>query len=285
MTAEEISNRQNSEKMLSIQYAARKYFNIAELQNYIIWTLIIIASIVGLPFNWHSSVQSAITISTAIAIYIFEKEKDKNINSGADLREYFDHYLFGLPYEKKNEVYLFELADTIIQRYPEEYRVQAANTGKDTPPGVRNWYDSVYIDNCKTNPIFHCQCENKWWDKIMSKFGRGICYAMLFGLISIFVILYRNKSICDILAVAAAFIEIGIILAVKILNWRKYDNQSIRIESIIENYDNYADEKGAIILQHAIDERRHLPIVHFNFIHSKLSSQLHDRYARINRMR
>ena len=61
---------------------------------------------------------------------------------------------------------------------------------------------------------------------------------------------------------------------------------SIQLDGFVEKYDNFAPDKGLDVLQNAIEERRRLPIVHCNAIHTKLAKKLHEKYEAIhtNRM-
>ena len=93
-------------------------------------------------------------------------------------------------------------------------------------------------------------------------------------------------QLSDIIVILAGILGLLIRLGGKILTIAKYQRMSNQLDGFVEKYDSFMPGEGLEVLQNAIEERRRLPIVHCNAIHTKLAKKLHEKYEAIhtNRM-
>lgn len=284
----EIARRQNESQPLKIQFASRMLFNRAENENYGIWVLCTVSALAGFVNSsipvW---IAPAIIIAADLFAYLLEKKMERDINHAADLRSMFDRYVFGMPQicsEEEADV-LYELAENMAMRYPDEYTIQTTHTGNDTPPGVKNWYNTDVDIPDNASPVFPLMKENKWWDAKMVH-SKNITY----GAASLFVVIPaiiwgRNMQFTDMIIVAAGILGLLIRLGERLLVMWNYKKLSIQIDGFVDAFDSFSQEKGLDVIQNAIEERRHLPIVHCNALHTRLAKKLHEKYAAIHNKR
>jgi len=288
LTMKEIAHRQNEPKALKIQFASRMLFNRAETENYIVWGLCLISALAGfLSDNLDAWIVSIVIIIADLLAFAFERRMEKDILQAADLRSMFDRYVFGMPQlltEEASDV-LYEVAEDLALKFPEEYKIQTTHTGSDTPPGVKDWYNTNIDIPAHTSPAFSLIKENKWWDRKMVR-SKNIAYTAAALIVIIpTVVLCHNMPLADILVILAGILGLLIRLGERILTMNKYQKLSVQIDGYVENYENFAPSKGLSVLQNAIEERRHLPVVHCNAIHTKLAEKLHKKYEAIHKKR
>ena len=96
------------------------------------------------------------------------------------------------------------------------------------------------------------------------------------------VVLGHSMPLADIIVILAGILGLLIRLGGRILTMYQYQRMSIQLDGFVEKYDNFAPDKGLDVLQNAIEERRRLPIVHCNAIHTKLAKKLHEKYEAIH---
>lgn len=184
--------RQNDEEILVLQYSQRKHYEIAEKLQYFIWISIIInIYVVNNEYLETLLGKNIITFIGVIytIIYAFIKFTINNyIQIGAYTKELIDCKLYKFDVNKRlihnnyNAKKLKEKAILKKNKYKNDYMIQIRNTGKDKPPGLRNWYEDRR-DKSINNAIYECQRENLWWDEKLSSIYMG-----LFALIGIFVL-------------------------------------------------------------------------------------------------
>ena len=288
MTMKEIAHRQNEQKPLKIQFASRMLFNRAERENYIVWLLYLVSALAGfVGGNFAPWIAATVIIVADLLAYALEKRMEKDILQAADLRSIFDRYVFGMPQlltEDASDT-LCEVAEDLAIRYPKEYRIQTTHTGSDTPPGVKDWYNTNIDIPAHTTPVFSLIKENKWWDKKMVR-SKNIAYTAATLLVLIpAVILGHSMPLADIIVILAGILGILIRLGSRILTMYQYQKMSIQLDGFVEKYDNFAPDKGLDVLQNAIEKRRRLPVVHCNAIHTKLAKKLHEKYRAIHTTR
>ena len=285
MTIKEIAQRQNEPKPLKIQFASRMLFNRAEAENYIVWLLCLVSALTGfVGSNVAPWIAATVIIVADFLALALEKRMERDIHQAADLRSIFDRYVFGMPQllTEEDSDMLCEVAEDLVIRHPEEYRVQTTHTGTDTPPGVKDWYDTNINIPTHTAPAFSLIKQNKWWDRKMVR-SKNIAYAAASLIILIpAVVLGHNMPLADIIVIFAGTLGLFIRLGGRILTMYQYQRMSIQLDGFVEKYDNFAPDKGLDVLQNAIEERRRLPIVHCNAIHTKLAKKLHKKYEAIH---
>ena len=284
----DIARRQNEPKPLKIQFASRMLFNRAEIENYIVWVLYLVSALAGFVGNDSATwIAATVIIVTDLLALALEKRMERDILQAADLRSMFDRYVFGMPQlltEEASDV-LCEVAKDLAIRYPEEYRIQTTHTGSDTPPGVKDWYNTNIDIPAHTAPVFSLIKENKWWDRKMVR-SKNIAYtAAALIVVTPAVVLGHDMPLADIIVILAGILGLLIRLGGRILTMYQYQRMSIQLDGFVEKYYNFAPDKGLDVLQNAIEERRRLPIVHCNAIHTKLSKKLHEKYEAIHTKR
>lgn len=284
----EIAHRQNEPKSLKIQFASRMLFNRAETENYIAWVLYLVSALAGfVGSNSATWITATVIIVADLLAFALEKRMERDILQAADLRSMFDRYVFGMPQLLTNEASdrLCELAEDLAIRYPEEYRIQTTHTGSDTPPGVKDWYNTNIDIPDYTAPVFSLIKENKWWDKKMVR-SKNIAYTAAVLIVVIpAAVLGHNMPLADIIVIFAGILGLLIRLGSRIFTMYQYQRISIQLDGFVEKYDNFAPDKGLEVLQNAIEKRRRLPIVHCNAIHTKLAKNLHEKYEAIHTKR
>lgn len=281
----EIARRQNEPKPLKIQFASRMLFNRAEVENYIVWVLYLVSAIAGFVGNDSATwIAATVIIVSDLLALALEKRMERDILQAADMRSMFDRYVFGMPQLLTGEAsdVLCEVAEDLAIRYPEEYRIQTTHTGSDTPPGVKDWYNTNIETPAHTAPAFSLIKENKWWDRKMVR-SKNIAYTAATLIVVIpAVVLGHSMPLADIIVILAGILGLLIRLGGRILTMYQYQRMSIQLDGFVEKYDNFAPDKGLDVLQNAIEERRRLPIVHCNAIHTKLAKKLHEKYEAIH---
>ena len=142
------AERQNDIEQLKYQYTARVYYNRAEKENTLVWVFCIASAVVGcLGLSDTLTIISVSLLSLLGTLfgYLFRK----HIEMAARLRRVFDRRVFGMEIELKPREWdeLKEIVETTIEKNEDDYKVQVNNTGKDNPPGVRDWYTAPTISN------------------------------------------------------------------------------------------------------------------------------------------
>lgn len=261
-----IKNRQNEEFSLKIQYAARYSFNVAEILNYISWSLCIAAALmVFIPDNITKVVSIDIPILLEIVSFIIALLFNYKLKHAASLRNYFDSYVLMInenEYTDSVKQNLKEIALSIYLRNQTKANISINNTGRDKPSGVRNWYEfKTDLDGLKSQ--YECQCQNIWWNKKMIK-DRLICMSLFCIILLAFFKLSISIDIWNGVACLS-----GIILKIveRIIEHYKYHVISIRIEEIHKYIENRLTSDGIKELQKLINERRTIPVLEINLIH------------------
>lgn len=282
-----IIQRQNSNEMLRYQYAARFYYNRAE----IILVVTILLSIINLLFTLAVSandsspkwVLSAAPILINIFVIILYIWLNHVIQIAADLRNHFDEIVLGLKADTcdKDERIMQALIDKAIVSNREKAFVQMKNTGHDDPRGVKDWYE-FSKDYPNNEVVFECQRQNQWWNKKML-YGRllvsAICFLTILALAVFLCLLFKASAksiVLCFLSAVAAFIERIIVNVMYIM-------LSIKIDHFCESYSHTRNRQHIIQLQKLIAKRRRMRVLELNFIHKKKAPDFSDQYKRITR--
>ena len=275
-----ISNRQNEDLLLKIQYASRRYFNSAEKFNYLSWVLCIASAVMifvhdSAPELIGKGVPALLEVFAFITACIFNSK----LKDAASLRNYFDSYVLMICEDNYTDVRkqeLREIALNTYNRHKKEADIHIHNTGRDKPPGVRNWYEfkNTVAD---LQAQFECQKQNIWWNKKMVKNRMIILPIILFIMISFFVamfVLFKSDALSIIVC------AIGIILKVieRIIEHYFYHKISIKIEAIQSHAERELTAETVKELQELIDERREIPVLEINIIHKLKAKQYSSSY-------
>lgn len=284
----EIAERQNSAQSLKIQFAARFLFNRAEIENYFIWFLLILSSIAGFSSTKYPSfIITGIIFVIDFAVYALMTKTAKDIQQAANLRNLFDRYVFGLPQALKTSDIdeLYETAEKLKLNHSEKYRIQTTHNGSDTPPGVKDWYNTnIKVPN-HIPAIFFLIKENIWWDQKMVDFKIAL-YSIIILIVGILsVILCYNANLDTIFVIILGNSALLLRLRNRIAVHLKYRELSVIIDNYASEHNDSATEDDIVYLQKKIEERRMLEIVHCNLIHSIYSKSLHNIYESIHNNR
>mgnify|MGYP001082680693 CR=1 FL=1 len=204
MNSKEIYSRQNQDKFLKIQYAARVNYNSAEKFNKYAWLLCLTSAFsIFLPRTWHEYILNGIPFAADLLAMICCLVACNKVKWGATFRKYFDAYVLDISTNQfsENEVReIVEKSEKIFLKSPEIGRVQISNTGHDIPPGVKDWYEfPELLDGIKAQ--FECQRQNIWWNKKMSKMRilATVCLGIVTTSVFMLLIYATSNSMLSIL--------------------------------------------------------------------------------------
>lgn len=279
-----IAAKQNEPDQLKLQYAARIFYNRAEISNYIVWLLCLLSAAMVFFSDPTNTLPFAIIFFSDIFAFVFNKYMEKAILVAADFRKLFDHNVLGLysdyVYTHNNFTRLAELKEKVIAGNFRDFTVQLKNTGKDKPPGVRNWYDT----NANISgdlATFECQKENVWWDKKILIYQWLLYGVITILLISVVILLFRAKSLTEVSLILLS--EAGLLIRVceRITVIYQYKKVSIEIDTIVNSFDAFTKHKGVSTLQSKIEQRREIPMTHINYFHKKAAKKLTELYIKV----
>lgn len=276
-----IKERQNENQLLSIQFVARYYYNRAEIYNLISWIFCLISFfscvlpktlpsvlLYGIPF--------LIEILAAVFCYLFSS----SISLGSQLRAAFDDYVLGFSEKLNIKQELLEKAISVINKNKKQAEVQKRNTGKDNPPGVKDWYNT---DSNETgiSAIFLCQKENTWWDKKLTPWKILLNSIFIIGCILFLwlMVSFKYISVCQIFLSAVLILRLIERVCVNI----SYYSVGKEIDGIEKVLKVSKTDEQISYLQSAINKKRSLNIVGINFIHKLLANKLSDIYKQLRK--
>ncbi len=283
---EMILQRQNTEDMLKCQYSARFYYNRAEK---LFWTIVFLSVIniiiVLLPDFQNDSMKTVFRIIPGIICFIVIVlfcSMRKRITQAADLRDFFDMRVLGLPVSVKyREETIQILINNAISKSETESIVQMKNDGHDDPPGVKNWYTFTeqYADD---EVVYRCQRQNNYWTYELSHKKY-----LLFGICFVFLILFGIVlCICfnaDWIKVLLCLISAASFLIERLIDEKRFYNQIVRIKHNCEFCEKTRTPEQIEQLQLLISELRHMPVVGINQLHKRNASNLTALYEKISK--
>lgn len=264
--------------MLKVQYAARCYYNLAERQNTIVWFFCLISAFsVFLPDTLPCYLSIAVPFIADIIAWILMLLVTKNVEQGAELREFFDAYSLNIntdQFSEEKKRQLLESAKKQCSKKPKEAEIQMRNTGSDNPPGVYDWYlFSKDIDGLEAQ--FECQRQNTWWDKKLTSIRYTVSIITCIILTLTFIVLMiHNNAIRTLLCSASLIIK----LVERIKDNHKYRCLSLKIDGAQETLGVHLSEEGIMQLQGMINERRAINVLGINLSHRRLASKLTAEY-------
>lgn len=270
----EFYKKQNNKKMLELQYFARHCYNKAE--SYFILSIFFITINVLLGSLQDNFEKIAILRAILNILWLLIEIRASNfIKKGAVARELFDAELFEFKRPENAEL-IYKNAHEISVLGGENAKKQMSNTGKDNPPGVKNWYDKYNVKD-KNELIFKCQKENIYWDEKIMLIDK-MAWLILLAIISFFYLFTkRNETLIHFLISLTSIIEILIKICGIVCNYVKYENNMK-----LEKYNIIKMEKANTITENELNElqelikiRRNLNLIPFNSIHRLFSKKLH----------
>lgn len=281
INSDEIKKRQNEESSLKVQLAARAYFNSAEKYNYFAWIACLVSAFsVFLPNSWSMYIINGIPFVADIFAFVFSLITSYHVNLASKLRKFFDSYVLDIQLNQFSETEVREIreqTEKIYMKNPTYAATQMANTGNDSPPGVRDWYVfSKFYQGI--NAQFECQRQNTWWNSKMVKV-RIITTVFIFILVcSVFFFFLLNNSILNILLCST-----GILIKIcerMIENW-KYSRVSYLIDGSQQTIEAHPTTEGIEQLQNLINKRRSINVLELGWLHNRFANKLTKLYENI----
>ena len=165
----QIIEKQNEPKMLDCQFASRVLFNRAEKYGY--HSLVCILASAVCVFLTGETTSVLIPLILDVLIIVFGYLMRKNQSMAAKLRNYFDACVLGIKEDDYSETDLRNISSIVhdtVSKKTSERDTQTANTGRENPPGVKNWYE--FSKECiGDEAVFECQRQNCWWNNELCK--------------------------------------------------------------------------------------------------------------------
>lgn len=275
-----INNRQNEDLLLKIQYASRRYFNSAEKVNYVSWLLCIAsAMIIFIPDSASKIISMGIPALLEVFALITAFVFSSMLKDAAALRNYFDSHVLMICEDNYTDIRkqkLREIALNAYNKHKKEADINIHNTGRDKPPGVKEWYEfKNTVDDLQAQ--FECQKQNIWWNKKMVKnrmIVLSIIWLILVSLLVALFILFKS----DVLSIVVCAIGIIVKIAERIIEHYHYHEISIRIEAIQSHAERELTAEVIKELQELIGERREIPVLEINIIHKLKAKQYSSSY-------
>ena len=278
-----IQKLQNTNDMLNCQYAARFYFNHAEIMGYLAFIISCFSALCIFLPDTNSMLIISLPIIIDIISFVIQFSFDCIQKKAARLRNYFDAVVLGInekSFSPEDVKTIKESTLHAINKNPQKYQLQIHNTGSDTPPGVKNWYDLSFKENSKTNAVFECQKQNYIWTDKLSHKRLLITCGVIFCIVAICI-----SSVCIFHLSPAKWIPCFFALAYNQLSnsFNAYKHYKImqEIYTITQMPDVENNSIQIKYLQNKISELREIPILEINAIHKHCNKQWAEIYTKI----
>lgn len=284
---ERIQKRQNEKQLLKCQFVARRYYNLAEKANLSAFiSSIASALLVLIPESNNETISAVLLLLPAllgIISIVSYKLLDFYVKTASELRNYFDQKVTGIvisEYPEHRIRRIREKIENITKRHKEECKIQTANTGRDTPPGVRDWYEFARLfPDCDV--VVECQRQNQWWNNKLLRL-RVYLYAVIFlSSVAGFIIICLSGQLTLIRCIAC-FFSIVLTFLDRIVQNVKYIIVSKKIDWFFEIPSLSKNPDQIKSLQELICSRREYRVTEINLFHKKRSKNLSEEYERIS---
>lgn len=280
MNSDEIQKKQNEDKYLKVQYAARVCYNSAETCNHLAWIACLVSAFsIFFPDSWPIYIVNGIPFIADIFAVILMYITSHQVKWASKFRRYFDSYVLNInssQFKETDRREIQERVEKICLKNPKDATIQMSNTGRDSPPGVRNWYEFTKFYDGVDSQI-ECQRQNTWWNKKMfrKRFLVTVCASIL--IIVVFLLFTINNNIVTVILCSTGLI---IKTAERLLENVKY----IRISNLIEGaqlaVEAHPTKESVERLQELIDERRSINVLELNLFHRKYANILSNIYEK-----
>ena len=263
----EIIQKQNDDGMLKCQYAARKYYNQAEILNYISWVIAFISSITFFIPESLGVISLIIPFIINILTLILSYSIKCNVKLGAQMRNFFDEKVLGIgnSFSASDEHKIWEKANTLIEARNNTFAYQSTHNGKDKPPGLKDWYVFTKSKYTPKEAVFECQKQNYWWTEKL--YRKRIQIYIIVAIISLFisVIGFLISPLKTFLCLFSFVLK----LCTDIVEFT-HCNQAMKSISTITNLKIESLNQSTLEeLQQHIKERREIQILEMNYFHKK----------------
>lgn len=280
-----IMKRQNSGRMLECQFAARRYFNAAEISYVVALACSVLSGLTILIPSTGDVLVERLSVACPVVLDILVWGltwfAGYCVKNGALLRNYFDRVVFGFnlgsDYDERK---IWELVGRIVKRNKKDCELRISHTARDIPPGVKGWYEfsRKYSDS---EVILECQKQNQWWTKKMA-FARMTVYGLVFlVIIFIFVVLFGLGF--DVFRAAFCLLGLTLVFLDRLIYSVKYWVSLLRVDGSLEILGSSGEARQVEKIQSAIEARRRMPVLEMNIIHEKRGGKLSRRYEAISK--
>lgn len=272
-----LGKKQNEEKMLMIQFFAKRKFNFAEITNEVSWVFVAInVALALIPTAKQCLAEYFVAIAAMATILsaVMQRLTNRFTKIAAAARQLFDYELFGFAkpprYGEYTEEKIKLYASKEKHRNNKRYITQISHSGIDKEHGVKDWYiiDDLW-DNDKA--VFECQKQNKLFDRGLTFWVEWSLIITISIPIAIAVVLNWNSSLG---AVIKGFLSV-ISVVIKLFGTIHKTVELHKIMGLAEerfNNPNYSADSR----QEVIDRRRQLSFIVPNFLHRILSKRIHE---------
>lgn len=276
---EEILRKQNDKGMLKCQYAARTYYNRAEIISYISWGLALIgAIIVFIPDSFGVSLL-IIPIIIDILAFVLQFFTEQNVKNGAQMRNFFDAKVLGIcdSYSPSEEHDIWEKANTIVDAKRNTFAYQSTHNGKDVPPGLKDWYVFSKTYSSPEEAVFECQKQNFWWTNKLYK-----TRILIYFIVAIVLLVIAGIGMC--------FSPLKTLLCLLSFVVKLYSDirGAIHCSHIMQSIKTITELPSETInpylienLQKRIQERREIQVLEINKLHKKNAPKWSAMYENI----
>lgn len=280
-----IRTRQNEDWMLRIQYSARLFFNQAEKLGRYVWVAAFAAELcIFLPESVPLAVQCLLPSLFCLAELVLACCFNRKVEDAARLRNYFDAYVLNLglsDYKAEEILACKELSMTVSERHSKEADVQMSNSGRDDPPGVKDWYEfGSTIEGDAA--VYNCQKQNRWWNnqlatkRIWRSLGSIVFFFVLFAVVAIIF----PQGVWKVIGCS-----VGLALRAAERLWMhvNYYTISRKIDTTVEIMDRKLHKDQLLVLQEMIADRRKIPVLESNRLHKIHATPMSVRYEKLTK--
>lgn len=287
-----IKNDQNKEQNLLLLYSQKSLYNKSKKIKYYTILLALVCFLLGILSKSIIGYEVYFTISiffiTASSKYLQNNSYKLN-NLAAATQELIDRSLFGFEIENRhldNHTIseILAVAKDLKEKYPEKYSTNISNTGTDSPNGVKDWYTNISSKLQVNDAILKCQKQNIYWDKLLIDFYRKILIFLILFVVVIFLTLYWNQSVCNLIIGVISSFSIFEIIIKEFLMATKFKSINTEINCIIDTLDrsNNININALKELQAKVFARRKSNFNIPSVIHKINRITIHHKYNRDN---
>ncbi len=287
-----IKNDQNKEQNLLLLYSQKSLYNKSKKIKYYTILLALVCFLLGILSKSIIGCEVYFTIAiffiTAISKYL-QNNSYKINNLAAATQELIDRRLFGFEIENRhldNHTIseILAVAKDLKEKYPEKYLTNINNTGTDSPNGVKDWYTNISSNLQVNDAILKCQKQNIYWDKLLIGFYRKILIFLILFVVIIFLTLYWNQSVCNLIIGVISSFSICEIIIKEFLMATKFKSINTEINYIIDTLDrsNTININDLKELQAKVFARRKSGFNVPSVIHKINRITIHHKYNRDN---
>ena len=275
----EVKRRQNEERLLKIQYAARVHYNKALRELGCGWILCILTLAFSLmPDSLPYWILNGIPFLLDLAVWAVIRSVGENVRKASGLREYFDDYVLQLPSKSaRTQVEdINELSERLYQKNKEQARIQIAHNAHDNPPGVRDWYE-ITDQQIGEELQLECQKQNVWWNSKLTKCRICITACIAVVVIMIFLTLCLECGVIRTIICSAGLL---VQIADRMCENIKYLRISSEIDGALKVVEIQPTETAVAELQDLINKRRGIVVLELDAVHGKNAGKWSNVYAK-----